>query len=157
MSDSFTGQQINASVIRLTAAQWAAQPYVLPLGVLGVESDTLACKIGDGETAWGDLGYSSGTSVITEPGTSLTLGPEHNGAWIRFTSGSAVTVTFPQGLGVAFGCLLKAAGTGIVTIERDGTSSIVNVDGLYAISGQYGIMTVFADEADVATVSGNLA
>lgn len=66
MSDSFTGQQINASIIRLTAAQWTAQPYVLPAGVIGLESDTGAFKIGDGETAWADLlAYSTPTGVKT--------------------------------------------------------------------------------------------
>jgi len=54
MSDAFTGQQIGAATIRLTSAEWAAQPYVLPVGVLGIETDTGASKIGDGASAWGD-------------------------------------------------------------------------------------------------------
>lgn len=66
MSDSFTGQQINASVIRLTAAQWTAQPYVLPAGVIGIESDTGAFKLGDGETAWADLLAYSAPTAFTQ-------------------------------------------------------------------------------------------
>ncbi len=80
MSDSFTGQQINASVIRLTAAQWTAQPYVLPAGVIGIESDTGAFKLGDGETAWADLlAYSAPTGVkvyralLTQSGTDAPV------------------------------------------------------------------------------------
>ena len=66
MSDSFTGQQINASVIRLTAAQWAAQPYVLPLGVIGQDTDSGAFKVGDGATTWDDLVYGQTAVVVGE-------------------------------------------------------------------------------------------
>lgn len=63
MADSFEGQQIGTGVIRLTAADWAAQPYILPLGIIGVESDTGKWKIGDGSTTWASLGYSAGGQV----------------------------------------------------------------------------------------------
>lgn len=63
MADSFEGQQIGTGVIRLTAADWAAQPYILPLGIIGVESDTGKWKIGDGSTTWVSLGYSAGGQV----------------------------------------------------------------------------------------------
>lgn len=145
-----------------TAADWTAANPTLDQFEIGIEVNPATgsygpIKIGDGRTAWNDLPYAVGTPVSTQAGTSYTLTPADSGRWIRFTSGSAVTVTFPVGLGVGFNCLLKMAGTGTVTVQGDGTSSVVNVDGLYSISGQHGIMTVFADVANIATVSGNLA
>lgn len=42
---------------RGTAAEWTTANPVLAAGEIGVESDTLAYKLGDGATAWASLGY----------------------------------------------------------------------------------------------------
>lgn len=42
---------------RGTAAAWTTANPVLAVGEMGVETDTLAYKIGDGVTAWTSLGY----------------------------------------------------------------------------------------------------
>jgi hypothetical protein len=42
---------------RGTAAEWTAANPTLALGELGLETDTVKFKIGDGSTNWSTLGY----------------------------------------------------------------------------------------------------
>lgn len=52
-------EQIRAR--RGTAAQWTAENPVLALGEVGVETDTMRIKVGDGSTAWNSLdAYTKG-------------------------------------------------------------------------------------------------
>jgi len=48
---------VQIQIRRGTAAQWTTADTVLAVGELGLETDTLAYKIGDGVTAWSALGY----------------------------------------------------------------------------------------------------
>jgi hypothetical protein len=45
---------------RDTAADWTSNDPTLAAGELGVETDTLKFKIGDGTTAWTSLAYQGG-------------------------------------------------------------------------------------------------
>jgi hypothetical protein len=45
---------------RGTAARWTAANPVLRAGEIGVETDTVKLKVGDGETAWNSLPYCAG-------------------------------------------------------------------------------------------------
>jgi hypothetical protein len=47
---------------RGTSAEWVSANPVLSSGEIGVETDTLKFKIGDGVTAWADLKYAGGGS-----------------------------------------------------------------------------------------------
>jgi hypothetical protein len=47
---------------RGTAAEWLSVDPVLASGEIGVETDTLKFKIGDGTNAWSLLGYAGGGS-----------------------------------------------------------------------------------------------
>ena len=49
-----------------TASAWTLANPVLAQGELGIESDTLKQKIGDGTTAWNDLGYSAQPTTDTD-------------------------------------------------------------------------------------------
>ena len=42
-----------------TASAWTMANPILAQGEMGIESDTLKQKIGDGTTAWNTLGYSA--------------------------------------------------------------------------------------------------
>jgi len=44
---------------RDTAANWTSSNPTLAEGEIGVETDTLKFKIGDGSTAWADLDYAA--------------------------------------------------------------------------------------------------
>lgn len=63
---------------RDTAANWTAEDPVLALGEPGFEQDTNKLKIGDGETAWADLDYTSGgaatTSLTDDHSVTITVG-----------------------------------------------------------------------------------
>lgn len=67
---------------RGSAAEWLAANPVLAAGELGVETGTWRLKLGDGETAWEDLGYlqggddgpaGDGTMTLTVRETEPTL------------------------------------------------------------------------------------
>ena len=58
---------------RDTAANWTSTNPVLAAGELGVETDTLKSKIGDGTTAWTSLAYiKSGNSDTTTLATTTS-------------------------------------------------------------------------------------
>lgn len=50
---------------RGTAAEWTSADPTLSVGEVGVETDTLQFKIGDGSTAWTSLSYATDWSKIT--------------------------------------------------------------------------------------------
>lgn len=59
---------------RDTAANWTADNTVLSAGEIGVESDTLRWKIGDGATGWNAVVYQSGmVPTGTRIGPTLIL------------------------------------------------------------------------------------
>jgi len=95
MADAFEGQQIGTGVIRLTAADWAAQPYILPLGVIGIESDTGAFKIGDGSTAWASLAYAAagGSETLAAAGAISTVNALSQ---LALVGAGAVTLAAPS-------------------------------------------------------------
>lgn len=159
MADQFLGQQIGTGIIRLTAAQWTAQPYVLPVSVIGIESDTGKWKLGDGSTTWASLGYVAGgqvgvtqmttpvgTVVINEYGdgrdmtTVLTLTEFIVGALAG--AGAALGVgnivaAFPAGahLELAYyqSLSFKAAGTAVNTDA--GLGSVIATGAVSVLSG----------------------
>lgn len=53
-------------VRRATAAEWEEQNPILRCGEPGYAYDTWTLKVGDGVTAWNDLGGSSGDEVYIE-------------------------------------------------------------------------------------------
>lgn len=58
-----------ASQIQLrrdTAANWTSSAAVLAQGEVGVETDTLKAKIGDGSTAWASLDYFSDSFTVSQ-------------------------------------------------------------------------------------------
>ena len=53
-------QTINGKILMRndTAAHWTSTNPTLSKGEIGIESDTLKAKIGDGSTAWNSLSYA---------------------------------------------------------------------------------------------------
>ena len=100
-----------------TAAQWTAANPVLMQGEMGVESDTLKVKLGDGSTAWTSLSYftqgatgpqgptgltgatgpqgptgATGATGATGPANSLSIGTVTNGG----SAAATITGTAPS-------------------------------------------------------------
>jgi hypothetical protein len=58
---------------RDTAANWTSTNPTLAAGELGVETDTLKQKVGDGSTAWSSLAYiKAGTADTATTSTKIT-------------------------------------------------------------------------------------
>ena len=55
---------------RDTASNWATENPVLLAGEVGIETDTLKAKIGDGSTAWNSLGYAWETVADSRPASN---------------------------------------------------------------------------------------
>jgi len=104
----------------------------------------------------GVVGLRVNTSVNVQTGTAYTLTAADNGKWVTCNNGSAVTVTVPAGLGASFCCVVQQLGAGQVSLSASGTT-LNNVDTQTAISGQYGLVTLFAYAANTFVVSGNTA
>lgn len=57
-----------------TASNWAIENPILSQGELGVETDTLKAKIGDGTTTWNSLGYAWGGGTVPTISTGSANG-----------------------------------------------------------------------------------
>lgn len=97
------------------------------------------------------------TSVNPITATTYTLLASDRGKWLTFSSGSATTVTVPSTLGKNFECVIQQIGAGQVTVSGATGVTVNNVDGFTAISGQYGIATLFEYATNTFVIAGNLA
>lgn len=57
---------------RGTAAEWTSANPTLSVGEIGVETDTLQFKIGDGSAAWTSLAYSTDWSKLENVPSTFT-------------------------------------------------------------------------------------
>jgi hypothetical protein len=71
---------------RDTAANWTSADPVLASGEIGIETDTVKVKIGDGTTAWTSLSYFGGTGS----GTVDTAGTPVANDFARFTDANTI-------------------------------------------------------------------
>lgn len=112
-------------------------------------------------TASGNGTASSGMPVITDATTARTIALSDAGSYIRFTSGSAVTVTidpvsstnYPVGTEV----VLFAAGAGTVTVSPGLGVTINSKDAALSIDGQYASATLKHIASDEWDLIGALA
>jgi len=58
---------------RGTASEWTSANPVLAEGEMGLETDTVKYKIGNGSTAWNSLSYSSLPSTATTTGKAIAM------------------------------------------------------------------------------------
>ena len=61
---------------RDTASNWTSADPTLSQGEIGIETDTLKLKIGDGSTAWSSLGYYN-TGTTANPTGFITVGQDN--------------------------------------------------------------------------------
>lgn len=94
--------------------------------------------------------------IITESGTSRTLSDADNGKVIYCTSGSAVTISCPDGLDVGFSTTIIQAGAGKVTLAASGTATLNSYSGLLSTMGQWAAVSVISPASDAFVATGNL-
>lgn len=97
------------------------------------------------------------SAIITEAGTSRTLGASDNGKVIYCTSGSATTVTTATGLGAGFSCVVIQGGAGQVTIAQGSSTTRVSYGSLFKTAGQYAAINIISPVADTFIVAGQTA
>ena len=75
---------IQIQVRRGTAAQWTAANTILASGELGLETDTIKWKYGDGATAWAQLPYASVPpgSIVDYAGAYNPATTYHSGEYV---------------------------------------------------------------------------
>lgn len=100
------------------------------------------------------------TAPVIEPisATALTLSDAYHQKILDFTSGSAVTVTVPEGLRSDFVCGISQGGAGQVTLVE--ASSLVEIDeasSQFATEAQYVLLTLMAFAANTFRLYGRTA
>ena len=115
------------------------------------------------------IGVSSGTvdlggnkledfdaSINEQTGTTYTLVAGDNGKVIKFTNGSAITVTLPSGLGEGFNCSVIQYGAGQITFSTS-SSTLYNRQSHTKTAGQYAVTGLISCVADVFVLAGDTA
>ena len=151
---------------RDTAANWTSANPTLALGEFGMETDTMLYKIGDGATAWNSQSYAelAGTDVFTinEVSTATyTLVAADAGKLLKFTNGTANTLTVPPNSSVAFdiGVTINVVqySTGQVTLTPGAGVTIYSYNSALGITGQYGQAVLTKCDTDLWIAAGLLS
>lgn len=105
----------------------------------------------------------SGLLVFATPvveditGTTYTLTAADNGKLKRTTNTSAVTITFPSGLGQGWNCGISQDAAGQITFATSGGATTKNRQGHTKTAGDGATVSLIAFVANVATISGDTA
>ena len=103
-----------------------------------------------------DKYIGSSSIIITESGTSKTLGASDNGAVLMFTSNSAITITVPTGLNVGFSVSVIQAGTGQITFSASSTT-INNRQSHTKTAGQWAVASLIQRTTNNFVLAGDTA
>jgi hypothetical protein len=123
---------------RDTAAAWTAANPVLLIGEIGIETDTLRCKVGNGSASWSALSYAfSGSSA-----------PMVRGQASKMDSGTVDITT--QGVYIATGL----TATFDASTANGMALATTNTFGLKNTSGSTKLFRFFGS-IDARTVTGN--
>ncbi len=123
MAVAFPGQELAASLIRLTAAQWAASTYTPQRSDICLETDTGAFKVGDGTTAYASLPYANGgssESILAAGALSTTI----QASLLNLVGAGAVTLAAPTAAQVGKQKIIQ-----MITDNGDVTLALTNVVG----------------------------
>jgi len=114
---------------RGTAASWTSTNPTLAAGEIGLETDTLLIKIGNGSTAWTSLSYSTALPPLVtnaQSGTSYTTVLSDAGKLVELNNASAITLTVPPSSSVAYstGSQIQLLQTGVGQVTVVGGSGV---------------------------------
>lgn len=134
---------------RDTATNWSSANPTLSGGEVGIETDTLKMKLGNGSTAWNSLGYYAPPS-LDEVG-DVTITSASSGQFLKWNGSAWVNDTIDLGTDTAGGYVASlVAGTGVTLSNNSGETATPTI----AIGQAVGTTSdvTFND----VTVSGNL-
>ena len=93
--------------------------------------------------------------VNTQSGTSYTLTATDNGGVVAFTSGSAVALTVPSGLGAGFSCSVVQYGAGQITVSAGSGATLRLRASANKTAGQYAIASLLSVVANEYILVGD--
>jgi hypothetical protein len=134
---------------RDTATNWSSANPTLSGGEVGIETDTLKMKLGNGSTAWNSLGYYA-PPTLDEVG-DVTITSASSGQFLKWNGSAWVNDTIDLGTDTAGGYVASlVAGTGVTLSNNSGETATPTI----AIGQAVGTTSnvTFND----VTVSGNL-
>ncbi len=95
-------------------------------------------------------------SVNPQTGTTYALQASDNGKLVTFNNVSAITVTYPAGLGAGFNIAWQQLGAGAITFAASGTT-LNNRQTQASSAGQYAQGSLVAYAANAAVLAGDTA
>ena len=93
--------------------------------------------------------------VNTQSGTSYTLTATDNGGVVAFTSGSAIALTVPSGLGAGFSCSVVQYGAGQITVSAGAGATLRLRVSANKTAGQYAIASLLSVVANEYILVGD--
>lgn len=146
---------------RDTSANWTSNNPVLLSGEPGYETDLGGLKIGDGETTWNSLPYTSGNLTINQESSNYTLALTDNNSLVDLSSSSSVTVTVPSYSSVDFSpgseILIVRGGTGSVGITGSTGVTLNSMGNAFNLQSQYASARLINKSQDVWYLFGDLS
>ena len=148
---------------RDTAANWTSNNPVLEAGQLGLETDTLKIKFGDGTTAWNSLSYAGGSGSGVTDGDKGDITVSSSGATWLIDNG-AVTYAKMQDVSAASKLIGRGSASGSgdpqeITIGTNLTMSGTTLSAAGSISGSTGSTDnaiIRADGTGGSTIQGSV-
>jgi hypothetical protein len=150
---------------RGTAAQWTSTNPTLAAGELGLETDTLLMKVGNGSTVWTSLTYINQyalpvLSQNAQTGTTYTfaIGDASN-KLVEFSNASSITATVPPSSSVNYPIgsqiNLLQTGAGQVTIAA-GVGVTINANPGLKLRAQWSSATLIKRASDTWVLVGDV-
>jgi hypothetical protein len=149
---------------RGTASQWTSTNPTLAAGELGLETDTLLMKAGNGSTAWTSLAYINQYALPVllqnqQTGTTYTLVlADASNKLVELSNTSAITVTVPLNSSVAYPVgsqiMLLQTNTGQVTVAGAGGVTVNSNPGL-KLRAQWSSATLIKRATDTWVLVGD--
>jgi hypothetical protein len=148
---------------RDTAANWTSNNPVLEAGQLGLETDTLKIKFGDGTTAWNSLSYASGGGSGVTDGDKGDITVSSSGATWTIDNG-AVSYAKMQDVSAASKLIGRGSASGSgdpqeITIGTNLTMSGTTLSAAGSIAGSTGSTDnaiIRADGTGGSTIQGSV-
>ena len=154
--------QSQFQIRRGTASQWTSANPTLASGELGLETDTLLVKAGNGVTAWTSLSYINSFPAVSrnaQTGTSYTPVLNDAGKMVEISNTSAITLTVPLNSSVAFpeGTQINIlqTNTGQITVVGAGGVTVNGNPGL-KIRAQWSFATLIKRSENVWVLVGDI-